>query len=256
MNDHEWLAPDDLALPYKQEMLNSASDDGFQSFRSNSYIIHFIENRSLPASLLHSIMPEKFPPETMATIKKFDAIGRGRDQTNGDVSPTMAFYTHQASLVSHLFGDMNGRHISEIGAGYGGQLAVLLTVYPSATATIFDIPEASPLQKRFLTESGIDTGRVKWGRLDEPATESDLVISCCALSEFNESLRNSYGRNVLALSHAGLILWNRPANKIPEWIDTNEDAIEWLRTYHQDSHSVKTHLPVDNGSTIAWGTDK
>lgn len=85
-----------------------------------------------------------------------------------------------------LFGSLNGKHIIEIGGGYGGQAKVICDNCTPSRYTIIDLPEVTDLQRRFLKDYPVECRTTPLGN-DWFCLSVDLVISNYALSEIPDN---------------------------------------------------------------------
>jgi hypothetical protein len=161
----------------------------------------------------------------------------------GSFSPTTLRYIAVASSLYSLFGDLSGWRVAEVGGGYGGQAYILLAIFRLKEYAIWDIPEASQLQRRYLQDrfnyggtttaaaapsgsggssgsDGVRTSNTIQGRAHPELTTNfhstlnvlidkpfDLVISNYAISELGEEAQVAYGELLLRKAkHAYMIL--------------------------------------------------
>jgi hypothetical protein len=110
--------------------------------------------------------------------------------------------------LEQLFGSLDGLRILEVGAGYGGQCAIIARRFAFARYTLVDLPEALELSGRYLRTLGIDN--VVFQPDFPPEGERyDLLISTYALSELGETLRAAYYDRVLPRTQRGYVLSNK-----------------------------------------------
>jgi hypothetical protein len=132
-------------------------------------------------------------------------------------SPTNLRYIYQSLLIfDYIKSEMlNNMNIIEIGGGYGGLAFFMKRMAPLfgvkiTSYTIFDLPDACELQKRYLLEHGMD---VQIGNLNDmnsmTLSKNSFLISNYAFSEIEMDLQNRYTTEVLNpyTSH-GFLAWN------------------------------------------------
>jgi hypothetical protein len=110
---------------------------------------------------------------------------------------------------------LNNLNIIEIGGGYGGLAFYIKNIAPLfgvkvSSYTIFDLPAATMLQKKYLAAHGMD---VQVAVLDSVESaqlhKNSFLISNYAFSEIEMNLQNQYTEKVLNpyVSH-GFLAWN------------------------------------------------
>jgi hypothetical protein len=109
-------------------------------------------------------------------------------------------------------GDLTGKKIVQIGAGYGGLCRILNQRHVLKSYTIVDISSALPLAKRYLTESGVEG--VEFLAIEElkEGLCADYVISDSSFFECNKSLQRLLLDKVVVCSSAGFF-YGRPLPK-------------------------------------------
>lgn len=169
MSTNNWQLPPDYITAYLAACKLAATDDeAFATFRSEPHISTIIENT-----------PQWWADKAMA------AMG---------MTPTMVRYWYTVDLIERLIGIMRGV-VVEIGGGYGGMCRVISERWELDDYIIYDLPEVTLLQKRYLKQYGVDFS---------PAQVSDqtygvrLCISWCAWSELSYDLRVEYAEKVIS----------------------------------------------------------
>jgi len=151
---------------------------------------------------------------------KNDAFGQTVKYTFHDFahcSPTNLRYIYQTLLIlDYVKSEMlNNLNIIEIGGGYGGLAFYIKNIAPLfgvkvSSYTIFDLPAATMLQKKYLAAHGMD---VQVAVLDSVESaqlhKNSFLISNYAFSEIEMNLQNQYTEKVLNpyVSH-GFLAWN------------------------------------------------
>lgn len=124
------------------------------------------------------------------------------------ISPTTLRYLSVACELQILFGSLDNANVVEIGAGYGGQMAILSRMHKLKNYSIYDLPQAQDLIGHYLkstqvmfTPKMLDIKQVNLGRYD-------LIISNYAFSELPENVQRQYLTSTLATSNKGYLIMN------------------------------------------------
>jgi hypothetical protein len=148
-----------------------------------------------------------------------DTIGNPKKETFEGFttcSPTnLRYIFHTLLIFSHMKGlNINTMDIIEIGGGYGGLCFFIHALAPIhglkiSSYTIFDLPAALKLQRRYLENLSLHNVRTE--HLDSFATlkTNSFLISNYAFSEIPMELQIKYTNKVLNpyVSH-GFLTWN------------------------------------------------
>lgn len=168
----------------------------------------------------------------------------------GKLSPTTLRYIKVAADLQWLFGSLSGLRVAEIGIGYGGQCRVLATLWPDMKYTLFDIPEALGLARRFLNASEIDQANVLACDGRGPAAgEFDLVISNYAFSELQRELQEDYWDNVIRGCRMGYFTYNHISPR--EWGSLSAD--ELAKRIPGSTILEERPLTHPDNVIVAWG---
>lgn len=128
----------------------------------------------------------------------------------GGFAPTTLRYIKVAADLQTLFGCLDGANIAEIGVGYGGQCRILSCLHKFGSYTLYDLPDASRLATRYLSQFPVDNVRVADLNAEEPRGY-DLVISNYAFSEIRRDLQDIYLDRVISRAKHGYMLYNQAA---------------------------------------------
>ena len=133
---------------------------------------------------------------------------RYRYKKIGLVSPTLIRYAYVMAELNEIFDFDEIESISEIGTGYGGQSAVIQSLYKVKCYTVYDLPEVSQLTQRFLSATNSEfTSRVgNWRSSSEQPC--DLLISNYAFSELPKTVQQTYLKNVISKAKRGYMVMN------------------------------------------------
>jgi putative sugar O-methyltransferase len=107
------------------------------------------------------------------------------------INPTTLRYSYVALDLKKTFGDLNNYNYVEIGAGYGGQLTTLSSIYSFKSATLFDIPDAMLLQNEYLSKFNIKADFFTIDH-DFKIPSDSIVVSNYAWCELNDQYRKIY----------------------------------------------------------------
>jgi len=172
------------------------------------------------------------------------------------ISPTTLRYVSVSSELREIFGtDLSGSFV-EIGAGYGGQAAILMKDFNITSYSIFDLPDAQLITKFFLGELQ-SFSRVKMCALADTAKENyDFVISNYAFSELPREIQDLYITQVLQKSKRGYIIMNSGLSDITgrqngkHTLDELRDKLPPFEVYEE--------LPSTgpDNYVIVWGHEK
>ena len=143
--------------------------------------------------------------------RRIDMIGnplKYRYKKIGLISPTLIRYAYVMSELMNFFDFDKIKTISEIGTGYGGQSAVIQSLYKVKCYTIYDLPEVCLLTQNFLSSINPKfTSRI--GNLTDTQDEHcDLLISNYAFSELPKLIQKTYLENVISKGKRGYMIMN------------------------------------------------
>lgn len=233
--DNHWLAEDRIGTLFLEECSRAATDrEAFKTFRQMPHIQAVVENRQEDWMDRFLDPVRKSLPnygELIAIAARIDTVGSPpiAKPPQPPISPTMAGYLMVYAALRNLFGSLTGKRIVEIGGGYGGQAAVILSTETVGVYRIIDLPEPANLQGQFLRQFQLNGGWWATGTLESgPDAEWDLCISSCAFSELDEAARTKYVECVLSKSRSGWLTWNWPAESTEGWIADPREARDWL----------------------------
>lgn len=141
----------------------------------------------------------------------------------GTWSPTTLRYAKVAGDLVTMFGSLDGADLIEIGAGYGGQCFILSKLVRWRSYTIYDLPAAQALQRRYLAALGVPA--VSFEPFDPlRARDSDLLLSNYAFSECERSVQDRYLEQVVRRARCGYLTCNVTA----DFVYTEEELRERL----------------------------
>ncbi len=144
-------------------------------------------------------------------LTRNDSIGRPRRYRYpkfNEISPTTLRYIAVALEIEKEIDLTEITKVVEIGAGYGGQAAILDKFISNVEYYIYDLPSVQALIKKYLIKIGMK--RVQYLSLDSiyQNQEFDLVISNYAFSELPKDIQIEYIEKVLLKSKSGYLIMN------------------------------------------------
>lgn len=197
------------------------NDDVFASFRGTRTYRRVADHLDRPwgidyikmiDNMLNDLNEEPYE-EYMSKFKFNDEIGETvvyDYKQHGIWSPTTLRYIYTALKIRCLFGSLDNCTIVEIGGGYGGQAAILMTEFNIKDYYIFDLNEVVGLISKYLRVHNFE--QFTTYNQDQLATlkslTSDFVISDFAFSEMTPPTQELYFQKVLAHSQRGYMTVN------------------------------------------------
>jgi hypothetical protein len=193
----------------------AAHDDSiFKQFRSCEAIVEVLDHVSLEQGHQYIFEILKMAPwnaNFSTALIRLDSVGSPRKYRfpdYGTISPTLLRYLKVYLDLTRLFGPINGKRVTEIGIGFGGQAGLINILGKPAKYNLFDIPPVLELTGKYLKALDVDGPFETRDGRDPKIIESDLVISNYAFSELNRKVQDKYLKNVILRSKMGYITWN------------------------------------------------
>ena len=124
------------------------------------------------------------------------------------ISPTTLRYIYTAIDIERTIGLGRNESVVEIGVGYGGQAAVLESLYKVSNYDAFDLPEVISLANIYLKKIN---SRIRFDSRDIHRAQDkawDIVISNYAFSELNKDLQVRYLDTILSKTSRGYMIMN------------------------------------------------
>ena len=145
------------------------------------------------------------------------------------VTPVQLRYALEASLLSEAFGSqwLSGKHVLEIGGGYGGMAVTLQTLHSIDRYSIVDLKAAGRLQQRYVgevTERFPHLGRVAVTTVpstSDAVVSSDLLISFFAISELRRDVVDRYMHAYVAQAENDYLQLNYDDPKVSQVVNEN-----------------------------------
>ncbi len=196
------------------------SEDVFNSFRSNGRYRRVVDHldRQWGYSYIRMInnllvADDICYEDFMAKFTFNDEVGRPcmfDYSPFGQWSPTTLRYIYTAFMLRKQFGELHNSTILEIGGGYGGQAAILMTQFNVKKYGIFDLNEVVGLISKYLNVHNFKQA-VTYNQdqfIEMESIESDLVISDFAFSELSGISQDLYFEKVIRHSKRGYMTLN------------------------------------------------
>lgn len=209
----------DTLSGYKNVCSNAEFDDNIfynfkqiEEYKQVVSTVHAGSEKYIEYMTNSPISNEKFIDDMIAAAKANDKIGN-QDLYDygpkwGVLSPTSLAYGKIITELVEIFGNLDGKSIVEIGAGYGGLCLMISKMFKVKSYTIIDIKEALKLSKRYLTESGVDNLVFVENNAQLSEENYDLLISNYAFSECAHDQQMFYIENVLKKCKNGFMEYN------------------------------------------------
>lgn len=242
---------------YRQVVEGAANDDSvFTLFRSHPQYSPILEHVSKAQGYGYlEVIGQRsnLPADWAARCDELNHIGsppRFTYPSLGRFSPTLLRYVKVYSDLELLFGPVRGLRYIEIGAGFGGQAAILDVLGEVGSVQLYDLPPVLALAEKFMQSAGVTAHSVfRDGTTVEPAQPADLVVSNYAFSELTRSLQLTYLEKVISKVPMGYITWNSLS---PDGLHPSE-LIERIPSSKILEEQPRTHR--DN-VIIAWGSSQ
>ncbi|HUA54530.1 MAG TPA: putative sugar O-methyltransferase [Candidatus Sulfotelmatobacter sp.] len=212
-------------LPHYRDFCRHAANDdaAFVGFREDpSY--RWVVSSDIPhdARDFYAMLEERnFDFGFFDGIRDLDRVGGPRllpYERAGLVAPQTMRYVKAMSDIERLFGSLDGKSVVEIGAGFGGQCAVLSRRFRLARYTLLDLPEPLMVARRYLEAVGAPDVACVADLHGLAPTAHDLVISAYGLSEVARPFQIEYVNRVLRWARSGYLLWNSEQMRaVPNW---------------------------------------
>ena len=213
----------------------------FDEFKQDPRFTTILEHGSKEegAAYLHLIRRSKaawmLAPRLLEAYKENDSLGGAEvhdyGENVGHISVSTLRYIHDAAALYLAFGPLDGWRVAEIGGGYGGLAKVLTDTWHLHSHTIFDIPAAVGLVRRYMkavsprspviARSGAslaherregETGATGADGRDDHGY--DLVVSNFAVSELSDEVQAMYAHKLLLPAKRAFLTLNSPSKEI------------------------------------------
>lgn len=191
----------------------------------------------------------------IVSTQKNDAIGSPitfNYKGFGKASPTTLRYLKVAADIEELFGRKLD-NLVEIGAGYGGQASILLECLEIKSYSIYDLPEAQKLIRRYLLAHPaqnevqmLPIGNVK-------PMSFDLVLSNYAFSELPIDIQREYCEKIFSNSPRGYLTMNSGFRNMTGRSDSKMNLREILSYLPAPNIYAEDPLTGPDNYIIVWG---
>ena len=200
-----WRTKTDTAKAYTNS-INSflSSEDRFNNFRQSgkdyTTILEHITKQGGQTYLNYTKTNyNDFLVKNLEEFKKNDTVGNPHIyayESIGDINPTTLRYIKFAGDIFYKFGDLIDYNFIEIGAGYGGLTRILNSIYKFNSITLFDLPEALSLQKKYLSKFNI-TPQTYTINDNFNIKKNTLIVSNYAWCECDKETRDLYVEKII-----------------------------------------------------------
>lgn len=238
----------------------AASDDKvFHDFKRSPIFNIVQENASYEQGLASlNLILEKFPKlfERLDKLRSNDAIGSPRvypyDKV-GEFSPVTLHYIALCGKIEEKMGDLEGKDVVQIGAGYGGLCRVLHELHTFKSYTIIDIPAALKLTERYLAESGVHGVRLIAVKDLKEEVHADLVISDASFFESSKVSQDHLIAKVAVHADSGFF-FGRPMPKHVGIVPYSPKEIrrKLSKTGIEASIELEENLPSLSSFNLFW----
>jgi putative sugar O-methyltransferase len=191
-----------------------ASESHFKRFRRKYNYREILEHVDFKLGQKYYLRIKELDPKMKTAqlgLNRNDSFGSPRSYRYPHfekISPTTLRYIAVALEIEKELDFKNIHKIVEIGAGYGGQAAILDKLIPNLEYFIFDLPLVQKLIGKYLSSLGM-RNFTHMSLADSIANrEFDLVISNYAFSELPRNLQIEYLEKVLLKSKSGYLIMN------------------------------------------------
>lgn len=197
---------------FAQVCLEAVSDESrFLVFKQNPYFNLLWENRTEEEGVEDIKWIELHAPfvfEHLEKLRAIDAIGSPRVYSYGEYGALSPYTLHLAAFSGEIAahcGDLSGKRIVQIGAGYGGLCQVIQALFPVDSYTLIDLPEQLELAKKYLSCAGIE--QVSYLTPDQlpEGISFDVLLSDQSFSEFNRHYQEIFVNKLFCHSHSGYV---------------------------------------------------
>lgn len=178
-------------LPVFAKACQTSIEEGFSTFKQNPYLGLLWENRTEEQGreALQAI-EQRYPLilQNLDKLKTGDQIGSPRLYQygeHGSISPYTLYTAALCGDIAERCGDLAGKNIVQIGAGYGALCHMLHTLYPLSSYTLIDLPEQLALAKKYLESLGVMGVHYISIQDGLPKGSYDLLLSDQSFSEFS-----------------------------------------------------------------------
>lgn len=177
---HTWKLQTEMQEKFLTACRNAGQDENaFKNFRSDPEINCIVENT--PQSWADAVIEDGVPFEQLSS------------------TPTQVRYMYTTTMIHKLCCNTYGKHIVEIGGGYGGLAEAIYQSGEVPTSyTIYDHLDVSFLQRRYLRDYRMS--KYFFIEIDPPMADPDLCIAWCSWSELNDWAKQEYIKVVMKRS--------------------------------------------------------
>lgn len=226
MSIYGWIgAPDEVLNSYSQSCLEfSKEEDKFKNFKKDNRYRTILEGAPKQfsdyyAQRINSHKEKDLFYQNIDFFKENDKVGNPdlyEEEGIGLISPsTLKFASNCLDIISFIrqFGDLkNIKNIVEIGGGYGGLCLILSNFIKFDSYTLVDLPEASNLANRYLSNFKKVYSKVNCVPCNDleqiKDNKFDLCIAINSLSECDIDTQINYFNKFVSNSKYSYIVRN------------------------------------------------
>lgn len=235
--------------------LASENDEVFKKFRANRQYRKILEH--VTKSLGHKYLEEVYALD-LECNKLFDSVSpidrlgsplRYKFANFGRLSPTTIRYVYVHLNLKRFFGNLENKKVIEIGGGFGGQAAVSTYLTPNLKWSIYDLPEVSQLQSKFMRTANPNASIAYLSGIKIKENSGDILISNYALSEVSRKLQLEYISKVVCNCSKGYMAWNLISEQNGDGLSIRE-VLDLIPS----STAIAEYPLTDSGNVIiVWG---
>lgn len=229
------------------------NEDAFNNFKNNAAYTSILEHVTYELGKKYLEFIEINYPYLLNYLDLFkenDKLGNPTTfhfKSYGKISPTTLRYVKILGDLIDRFSITENTKIVEIGAGYGGQCLIINKYVKVKSYTIFDLPDVTKLQKKYLNRLNVDN--IQFHDMSKNAGMFDLCISNYAFSECSKEIQKSYLDNVISQSHNGYMI----CNFINHLYKLNSYTKKEMLTFIENGkESSEIPLTFDGNALIWW----
>lgn len=180
MNEKSWLMPGKLRQDFLEACVSATATGNMEAFKSHPAVNCIVEN---------------------STQEWADAVRQGTGILYAGMTPNEVRYHYTWLILATLIPHYN--KVSEIGGGYGGMCEAIFRhfiLHQPIRYYIYDLPEVSRLQRRYIDDRLIDFDAEKvycYETFLKDPPSHDVCIAWCSWSELSKEAKVEYIKKVM-----------------------------------------------------------
>lgn len=224
-----WRANESSAINYVNNINQILSnEDNIYNFRNNvgngySLILEHLSKEDGQKYFNDIKVNHNSELHLLKKFSKNDEIGNPilYEYDEYKINPTTIRYSKVALDIKNTFEDLNNFNYVEIGAGYGGQVRCLSSIYNFNSIKLFDLPQPLELQKLYLSKFGIDAETYTINN-DFEIKPNSILVSNYAWCELDEEYRKIYMDKIInKCKYVFMTVYDVPIEKELENVEGN-----------------------------------